>query len=63
MGARQRLNSLYLVGVLIIAAIIGTAADSWLVFLLTAAILTGTLIHDGGIRPGPTHPRRFRRRR
>ncbi|MCA9088801.1 MAG: hypothetical protein KDA90_09215 [Planctomycetaceae bacterium] len=63
MGARQRLNSLYFFGALIVAAVLGGVTDSWLVFLLTAAVLTATLIHGGDIRPGPTLRHRVRKRR
>lgn len=62
MAARQRLNSLDLIGVLVIAGIIGQATESWAVFLVAAAVLTAILMHSGNIRPSPPVPSRRRRR-
>ncbi len=63
MGARQRLNSLYFLGVLIVAAIIGGGAGSWPVFFIVAGVLTATAINGGDIRLTPTvRPSRRRRR-
>jgi len=62
MGARQRLNSLYFTGILIIAAVCGVAADSWGMFAGVTIVLAAILIHGGNIRPNPTRKsRRFRR--
>lgn len=61
MGARQRLNSIYLTGSLILAALVGMMAESWGLFLLVAAVLIALQTHSGNIRPGPTSRRRFRR--
>jgi len=63
MGARQRLNSLYLIGVLMAAAVIGGALQSWSVFIVSAAILTATLVYGGDIRPTPQSSRRTRNTR
>ncbi len=63
MGARQRLNSFYLFAVLIAAAMLGGAAQSWLLFLISAAIMTTLLIHGGDIRPTPQTRRNSRKRR
>lgn len=62
MGARQRLNSLYLGGVLIVAAVIGGSAQSWIVFLVVAGLLTSLLVQGADIRFTPTtrHPRKRR---
>ncbi len=62
MGARQRLNSLYLIGVLVIAAIIGGAFSSWSVFFIVTGALTGIAIHGGDIRLSPKTPQRTSRR-
>lgn len=64
MGARQRLNSLYFTGILIIAAVCGVAGDSWGMFASVTIVLAAILIHGGNIRPNssPRNPRRFRRR-
>ena len=63
MGARQRLNSLYSFGALMIAAVLGGATGSWVVFILSAGVLTGLLVHGDAIRPGPTLRRQSRKRR
>ncbi len=62
MGARQRLNSLYFIGVLIIAASIGGAANSWTVFCLVAGVLIAAAIYGGDIRVSPKTPHRTHRR-
>ncbi len=51
MGAREKLNSAYIGGSLLIAAIVGAVTDSWFVFMLTAAILLALNVHSGDIRP------------
>ena len=62
MGARTRLNSVYLTGVLLVAAMIGGVAQSWIVFLVVAGVLTSLLVHGGDIRSSPS-PRGPRKRR
>jgi hypothetical protein len=51
MGARQKLNALYVQGGLILAAIVGVLAGSWVVFALTSAVLIGLGLHGGELRP------------
>ena len=51
MGARQKLNTAYVNGALIVAGTIGLAADSWLVFLVILAVSLGCACHSGDIRP------------
>ena len=62
MGARQRLNSVYMIGVLMVAAVIGGIAQSWIVFLVVAGVLTALMVHGGDIRSSPTtrHPKKRR---
>ena len=60
MGARQKLNSIYLCSSVIIAGVIGAMFDSWTVFLIAVAVLLGTAFLDGTIRP-TRRPRRPRR--
>ena len=51
MGARTKLNSVYVLGSLAVAAIIGAVAGSWIVFAIVSAVLIGCSVSDGGIRP------------
>lgn len=51
MGARQKLNQFYVLAVLMAAAILGIAAGSWAVFIVTAAVGIGLSLHTGDIRP------------
>jgi len=63
MGARQRLNSIYLTGMLTLAALVGMLTESWGLFLLVGLALIALQTHSGNIRPGPTsRPRRRSRR-
>ena len=52
MGARQKLNNVYLTGALLVAGIAGLLTKSWMIFLIVAAVLIACSIHDGGIRLG-----------
>lgn len=49
-------------GVLLVAAIIGGVAHSWIVFLVVAGVLTSLLVHGADIRFTPTtrHPKKRR---
>jgi hypothetical protein len=51
MGARQKLNAAYVEGGLIVAALLGALAGSWIVFAAAAAVLIGLGLHGGEIRP------------
>jgi len=64
MGARQRLNSIYVTGILIIAILCGMATESWAIFVLVTIALAAISVHSGSIRPSPRSHRRsqFRRR-
>jgi len=63
MGARQRLNSLYFTGILIVAAACGVTADSLGIFAGVTIVLAASLIHGGSIRADRIRSRhRFRRR-
>ena len=50
MTAKHKLNAAHVNGALAIAAVIGFASESFLVFLLVAALLLGGSMHDGSIR-------------
>ena len=58
--ARNKLNSVYLFITLVVAAVIGGAAESWPVFVLVAAALMALLVMGGGVRIGGHGPRRRR---
>ncbi len=62
MGARQKLNAVYIYADLIVAAILGLAMQSWLMFLGSAVVMVAASVHTGGIRDQPTsrHPKRGR---
>ncbi len=57
MGARQKLNTAYFNGCLIIAALVGLLAQSWTVFWLALIVSLGLCCHSGEIRHRPD-PRR-----
>jgi hypothetical protein len=48
--AKHKLNAAHVNGALAIAAVIGIASESFLVFLLVAALLIAGSMHDGSIR-------------
>ena len=50
MGARQKLNQSYVNGSLLLAILAGWFTDSWIVFLLTFAILIGLNLYRRQIR-------------
>ncbi len=51
MGARTKLNSVYVLGSLAVAAIIGAVAGSWIVIEIVYAVLIDCSVSDVGIRP------------
>ena len=67
MGARQRLNSFYLLSSLIAAGVVGQIYQSWQAFFLIGAIGIGLMIYGSNIRFGPVRQirrlRQYRRRR
>jgi len=48
--AKHKLNSAYVNGAVVIAALVGIVCESWLVFLLVAALLIAGSLQDGSIR-------------
>ena len=63
MGARTKLNAANFNGCLLVSAVVGLAAQSWLVFLLTLAVSVAAAVHSGGIRGQPAASRRPAARR
>jgi hypothetical protein len=53
LNARQKLNSAYINGALIIAGLVGLGTGSWAVFFLLLGVLLAIALADGGIRPTP----------
>ncbi len=51
MGARTKLNVSYVNGCLVLAAIVGLLFQSWMVFLVVAAILIAGDLYIGSILP------------
>ncbi len=51
MSACQKLHAAYIHGGLIVAALVGALARSWVVFAIAAAVLIGLSLLDGEIRP------------
>ncbi len=52
MGARQKLNVVYIYGILILAGIIGCLTGSWTAALIAGGVLAACALYAGGIRPG-----------
>jgi hypothetical protein len=50
-SARQKLNTAYFGGSLFLAGIAGVATSSWAVFCIALAILLGSNLYLGEIRP------------
>jgi hypothetical protein len=53
LGARHKLNTAFVYGILIIAGIAGVAFQSLVVFAVVATVLTVGAVHGGGIRSKP----------
>lgn len=51
MSARRKLNTAYFSGSLLIAAAVGAATESWLIFALTLVGLLASNFYLGEIRP------------
>jgi hypothetical protein len=52
-NARRKLNVAYLNGILLVAAVSGLIAESWIIFALVLAVLAGGGVYGGEIRPSP----------
>ena len=51
LSARNKLNSVYATASLFIAGIVGLLLNSWIAFVVAAAVLIACCFHDGSIRP------------
>jgi hypothetical protein len=51
MGAREKLNAVYLNGSLLLAAVVGVLTQSWPVFFITLVGLLGLNLYLHQIRP------------
>ncbi len=56
MNARTKLNSSYINGCLLFAALVGWLTDSFWIFVITATVLICGAIHATDIRLGPSAP-------
>jgi hypothetical protein len=50
MGARNDLNEIYITSSLILAAVLGSIAQSWVVFIVALVLIVGTLVSTSKIR-------------
>jgi hypothetical protein len=50
MGARKKLNEIHAIIAVVIAAVLGSVTDSWIVFGLTLAVVMGAKVYSGAIR-------------
>jgi hypothetical protein len=51
-GARTKLNQATLYGIAMISGVVGALAQSWIVFMVAAAVLAAGSLHGGDIRLG-----------
>jgi hypothetical protein len=56
MGARKKLNEIHAVIAVVIAAILGLATSSWVVFAGAFAVLVGAKVYSGAIRTRTRRP-------
>lgn len=54
MNARLKLNTAFVQGSFVVAAVAGAASGSWTVFAIVATILVGGAYYSGEIRTGPS---------
>jgi len=50
MGARGKLNEAFLLGSALLAGVVGTLVESWLVFFVALGVLLGLNLYVGDIR-------------
>ena len=55
MGARQKLNDLYVTVILIMAALVGLLTSSWVAFLATMFVLINIGYLGGAVRTAGRH--------
>ncbi len=60
MGARQKLNSAYVNGALLLATVVGAGCGSFTAFVLAALFFMASSLYTGDLRPGsgPRYPSR-----
>ena len=62
LGARQKLNSAYVHGALIVAGVIGLLVQSGTVFIVVALVVLATSLYSGDIRLNGDQPRHGRKK-
>ena len=60
-SSRDKLNAIYAVGAIAVAAVMGAIAGSWMLFILIAGGLLGVFIQSGLIRSANDRTRNRRR--
>jgi hypothetical protein len=50
LGARQKLNSIHILGAIGTAGLLGLATGSWVIAAITGAVVFGLSLHKGDIR-------------
>ena len=53
MNARKKLNQAFFYGAILVATVIGTAAQSWFVFFVILGMMVAMNLHSGNIRVRP----------
>ena len=53
--ARHKLNSAAMLGILIVAGLVAAVAQSWWIVFGLAAVLLGSAVYSGQIRPNRRH--------
>jgi len=48
--AKHKLNTVYFIGIALIAAFVGLVTQSPTICIITAGVLVGALLHDGTLR-------------
>ena len=56
MSARKKLNTAYVGGSLVMSAVFGLLAESWLVFVIVLIVVLAFHFYEGNIRPHDLKP-------
>lgn len=53
MGAREKLNTFYILGTIGVAGLLGLATGSWALAIVAGTVMVGLSLHKGDIRLRP----------